>query len=186
MSRDLSAANLGEISSDKLAPLLFAELDFSGGMVRVHSAIGTISWGGNDWLGVGTFGGIEGLDESSDLSKKTVTFTLSGIPNDLLSVFLSEHYQGRSAKAYIGFISTITYQLVANPEVLFVGKMDSVKTQQGNTFSISLTAENRMSGWSRPVVRRYTDADQQARFAGDLGLQFVSQVTKEIIWGRKA
>jgi hypothetical protein len=186
MSRGLDTANLAAVNNDKVAPILFAELDFASGIVRVHSGIGTVSWGGYDWSGVGTLGSIEGLDENSDLTRKTVNFTLTGIPNDLLAAFLNEHYQGRSAKVYIGFFDNTTYQLVANPANLFIGKMDNVKTKFGKTFSISLSAENRMASWNRPVVRRYNDADQQSRFPGDLGLQFITQAaTKEIVWGRK-
>lgn len=186
MSRGLVTANSNAVTGQTLSPILFAELDFSGGMVYVHSAIGTITWGGNDWGGVGTLGAIEGLDEKSDLTRKTVTFRLTGIPNTLLSVLLAESYQGRAAKVYLGFFSNTTYQLVADPHLLFTGKMDSVTTEEGETFSIELTAENLLAQWARPVVRRYTDVEQQSKFLGDKGLEFLTQASqKEIVWGRK-
>lgn len=186
MSRGLAASNATAVAASVVRPIIFAELDFTGGFSRSHSGIGTITWGGFDWLGVGTLGSIDGLEEKADLTRKTVVFTLTGIPNTLLSVVSSENYQGRSAKVYLGFFDAATYQLVATPETLFTGKMDKVNTIQGETFSITITAESRLAAWSRPVVRRYNDRDQQSRFTGDLGLQFISQAAqKEIVWGRK-
>ena len=45
--------------------------------------------------------------------------------------------------------------------------------------------ESRLADWERPRVSRYTDADQQQRFPGDLGCRFAPQmVEKELVWGR--
>jgi hypothetical protein len=187
MSRGLDTANEAAITDDVVIPVLFAELDFDSGFVRAFSGIGTINWGGYDWVGTGIFGSIDGLEETSDLSKATVTFTLTGIPNDLLSVALNDDYQGRSAKVYVGFFDRTTYQLVSTPFLYFFGKMDTARTKEGKEFSITITAENEMAAWSRPNVWRYSDQEQQARFAGDTALRFMPHtVPKEIIWGRKA
>lgn len=186
MSRGMDSLNEGAVESDHVAPIIFADLDFSSGHVRVHSGIGTIAWGGYDWSGLGAFGTVTGLEEKSELARKTITYNLSGVPNDLIGVVLSEDYQGRSAKVYIGFFDTTTYQLLATPELLDSGLMDVSRIKEGKECSVSITAESRISAWSRPVVRRYTDAEQQAKFAGDKGLEFLSQAAqKEIVWGRK-
>ena len=185
MARDLSVNNLAATTADVVAPVHFAELQFDSGTVRVHSRLGTLTWGGNDWIGLGRFGGASAVEETADLSRKTVTYTLSGIPGDLMSVVLDEHYQGRPARLYLGFLDTVTNQLLDTPELLDQGRMDVSDTDEGETCSISITAESRFAAWERPVIRRYTDADQQARFPGDRGLEFVSQAAqREVPWGR--
>lgn len=187
MSRDMDALNEAAVAADVVIPIQFAELDFESGFVRVHSALGTITWGGYDWLGVGQLGSVEGLEERAELLRKVVTYNLAGVPSDLIAAALDENYLGRSAKTYIGFLNTTTYQLVATPELQDAGLMDTTKSKQGKTCSLAVTAESRMASWSRPVERRYTDTEQQARYPGDKGLEFVSQAAqKEIIWGRKA
>jgi hypothetical protein len=51
--------------------------------------------------------------------------------------------------------------------------------------SVVKNLESRLVDWERARVRRYNDADQQAEYPGDLGLQFVEQmVEKQLIWGR--
>jgi hypothetical protein len=186
MSRGLEAAAETAIEQSVVAPVLFADLDFPSGHVRVHSGVGTITWGGYDWLGVGTFGDISGLTESAELERKTVTYTLRGVPNDLISVVLGENYQGRTDRVYIAFFNTTTYQMVADPHLLHSGLMDVTAIKESSTCTITVTSESRIASWSRPVVRRYTDAEQQRRFPGDKGLEFISQAAqKEIVWGRK-
>lgn len=187
MSRGLSANNQTAVGADIIAPILFAELDFSGGFVRVHSSIGTIAWGGYDWLGVGTFGNVSAVEDSAELQRQTVSYTLNGIPTAMMSVVLNEDYQGRSAKLYLGFFDRNTGLLTDTPALIALGKMDVSKVKQGKTLTITITAESRVSAWNRPIVRRYTNAEQQARFTGDKGLEFIDQASrKEIYWGRKA
>lgn len=187
MSRGLSTANETEVNKNGAGlVVLFAELDFSGGMVRAHNQLGTITWGGNDWLGVGTFAKVSVIEESAELSKRTITFTLNGIPTELRSLVLNEDYQGRSAKLYVGFIDQTTGQLVSDPDLLDQGRMDVSDTEIGKDISITITAESRVSAWDRPLVRRYTNADQQSRFPGDRGLEYIDQAAnKAINWGRK-
>jgi hypothetical protein len=187
MSRGLDSLNEAAIEQPVVAPVLFAELDFPSGFVRVSSGVGTIAWGGYDWLGIGTFGDVSGLTESAELERKTVTYTLRGVPSDLIAVVLGEQYQGRPDKVYLGFFHTATRQLIADPELLHAGRMDVSTIREGNSCTITVSSESRIAAWSRPIVRRYTDTEQQRKYPGDKGLEFISQAAqKEIVWGRKA
>jgi hypothetical protein len=187
MSRDLSTDNLTAVTADVFHDILFAELDFPSATVRAHNGLGTITWGGHEWLGVGSFGTVTGVEEDSTLSKKTVVYTLSGIPNDMISLALNDYYQGRAAKVYLGFLDLTTGQLVDDPVLLDQGRLDVPETEEGESVTINITAESRVSQWERPRARRHTNADQQARFPGDRGLEFVSQAAqKEINWGKRS
>lgn len=186
MSRGLSTENLNAADSDVPVPIYFLSLDFASGVVYMHSRIGTITWGGNDWIGVGSFGEISAVEETSELSVKTVTYTLSGIPNEFISIVHEEHYQGRAARLYLGFIDRTTRQLVDTPFILDTGRMNVPEISDDATCQVTLTAQSRISLWDRPAIRRYTDADQQKRFPGDKGCAFVNQAAqKELNWGRK-
>lgn len=188
MSRNLDSVNEDEVNKKNFGlEILFAELDFESGFVRAHNGIGTITWGGYDWLGVGTFGKVSPVEESAELSQRTLIYTLSGIPPEMISVVLDEYYQGRAARLYIGFVDPTTGQLIADPDLLDQGRMDVSDIEEGKELTVTITAESRVSAWDRALLRRYTDKDQQSRFPGDKGLEFVPQAaTKEINWGRKA
>jgi len=67
---------------------------------------------------------------------------------------------------------------------MFKGRMDTMNIALGKTATITLTAESRLIDWSRPRIRRYTNADQQERFSADKGFEFVSDTVEiEIVWG---
>ena len=75
--------------------------------------------------------------------------------------------------------------LIGDPVQILSGRMDTLSWSEGETAAVSMTVENQLVDLDRARVRRYTDADQQAEYAGDLGFQYVaSLVEKEITWGR--
>jgi hypothetical protein len=184
MSRDLTATNESAAAASTIAPVLFLDLGFDSGTVRVHSWLGDITWGGHTYTGVGQLGTVGTVDEDSELSRTPITLTLSGIPTSLVSAVLNEYYQGRTATLYLGYLNTTTLALVDDPFVAYRGRMDEPNVVQGEHLTVTVSVESRFAAWDRPLVRRYNDADQQSRYPGDLGLQFVEQSTeKQIAWG---
>lgn len=165
-------------------PVIFVKLSFDDADVNFHSDHGTITWGGEDYTGVGRIGEITGIEENCELSRTPISMTLGGLPNDLLAIFLAEQYQGRKATVYLGYLDMTTYRLVDDPIVIYRGLMDSPTVKRGETTSITLTVESRFAQWDRPLIRRYNNEDQRARYSGDTGLQAVEQSTeKQIVWG---
>jgi hypothetical protein len=186
MTRNISADNQTASQASAIHPVLFVELMFDDGAVRFHSELGDITWGGNTFTGAGRLGSISAVEEESELSRSPLTMTLSGLPTDLLSVLLNQHYQGRQATVYLGYLDLTANQLVDDPFVLHRGRMDTPQVEQGETLSISLSVESRFAAWDRPVSRRYNNADQQSLYPGDRGLEFVeSSVDRQIAWGTK-
>lgn len=185
MSRDISIANQNASSASVILPVYFVALNFGSGNVFLHTQLGTISWGGNDYIGTGGISGISPVDEDTDLARSTLQLTLFGLPDNIISIVLNESFQGRTATIYFGYLNLTTHILVDNPFIVFRGRMDTASVEQGETCSVSLTVESRFAAWDRPLVRRYNNADQQSRFPGDRGLEFVEQTTeKQIVWGQ--
>lgn len=189
MTRDINAATEAASSADVIQPILFVKLAFDSGDVNFHSGIGPITWDGDTYTGAGRFGSINRVDEDSELSRTPITLNLSGLQSgstsELVSALLNEHYQGRTATVYLGYLDTTTGVLVDDPIIIYRGLMDTPAFDQGETLSISLNIESRFSRWDSPLVRRYNNADQQALYPGDTGLQFVEATTeKQIVWGQ--
>ena len=54
----------------------------------------------------------------------------------------------------------------------------------GEKATITLTGESRLIDFFRPRISRYTDAEQQALYPGDLGLQYVNDLQEASVpWG---
>jgi hypothetical protein len=185
-TRNVDSATLTAAAEDLIHPILLAKLEFDSGDVLAHTGLGNLSFGGDTYLGVGKFGGISTAEESSDLARTPLNLTLSNIPGDMGAIALGEHYQGRRATLYLGYLDTTTRQLVGTPAILYRGRMDNMSIEQGETFTVSVSIESRFAAWDKPILRRYNNNDHQSRFAGDRGFEFVEQAAeKQIVWGGK-
>jgi hypothetical protein len=183
--RNIDVATEAASEAAVIEPVFFVKLAFDAGDVNFHSRIGDITWGGDTYTGTGALGGIDRIEEDSELARTPVSMTLSGLPTTLIAALLTENYQGRLATIYIGYFDTTTKQLVADPIILYRGLMDTPTFAQGSTLSITLSVESRFAQWDRPLSRRYNNADQQGFFPGDTGMSFVEQSTeKQIAWGQ--
>lgn len=183
--RTIATAVRTSLEAANVIPVMFVSLDFASGLVNVHSGVGSISFGSLTFLGLGTLGSVKQIDEGSELQAYGVEMRLRGIPNNLISAALTEHYQGRDAKIWLGTLSP-SYALLDTPSIVFAGRMDNMQIQLGpETSEIALSVENRLVDWDRPRIRRYNNADQQAEYPGDLIFEFAEQmVNKTLFWGK--
>jgi len=161
---------------------IFAELDFESGVTRWHSGTGQVNWNGEVWVGAGDQGEISEIQEGDELQSSDIQLGLNGVDPVIIGKALSENFQGRPAKIWLGVLDS-DYQIVGEPVGPFSGTMDTMDGEVGESGKIILTIKNRLADWERSKTRRYTNEDQQSEYPGDLGMEFVSQmVEKELVW----
>jgi hypothetical protein len=162
----------------------FVDMDLPSGDLRLHTRIGTVSWGGFDWLGVGKFGDISDIDEDAALRPSGVTVTLSGVDSALITSALTEDFHGRSIAVYEGFLNLTTMALVDTPETKFKGLMDFMSIELGpNGGSITVQCEGELARWQRHRGSLYTHESQQAIYSGDRGFdQIPFTQNRKIDW----
>lgn len=184
MSRDLTTDLRAETLAAGLSPVFLAFFDFQGGAVRVWSGIGSLSWGGNTYTGLGHLGTVSPVEESSDLRANGVAFQLSGVPSGLIATALGDNYQGRDVKLWLGALDAAG-AIVADPYQLFAGRMDALEIDDGpETATIRVYAESRLVDLRRSNERRFTHEDQQIDFPGDDGLDYMPTAqSTPFMWG---
>lgn len=184
MSRGISVGMTAEVAANELRPVLLAFFDFAGGAVRMWNGYRNLVWDGNTYTASGTFGSISPVEESLDLSAKGASIQLSGIPTDVLALALSDDYQGRPAKIWLGAIDS-SGALVTSPVLIFGGRMDTMSlADAGETGTLTLTCESHLIDLNRSRERRYTDQDQRIDYPTDRGFEFVAGLQdKNIVWG---
>mgnify|MGYP001484298069 CR=1 FL=1 len=102
MSRTLDSEVLGAINSASVEVIVLCEFDFASGPIRMWSGYGDISWNGQTWIGTGVFLKLGDVAETQDTSSVQLSFSLSGVPSDMLALVLGEQFQGRPCKVYLG------------------------------------------------------------------------------------
>lgn len=208
MSRDLNTEFVDGLQQSVVYPFFAVDLNFESGPLYFWTGYGDLSINGVTYLGVGTLVNISAVEETTEIEAKGAVVTMTGIPSSFLSLALAEPYQGRECKIYFGlWLNNRTITTQANDTIttedlfefatetdtrylteIFSGELDQMNiSEEGNTSTIGVTAENVLIKLERPVVRRFTNEDQKSRFPSDKGLEFVAGLQdKEIFWGRKA
>jgi hypothetical protein len=208
MSRDLTTEFVDGLQQSVVYPFFAVDLNFQSGPLYFWTGYGDLFINGVTYLGVGTLVNISAVEETTEIEAKGAVITLTGIPPSFLSLALAEPYQGRECKIYFGlWLNNRTITTQANDTIttedlfdlgteaetrylaeIFSGELDQMNiSEEGNTSTIAVTAENVLIKLERPVVRRFTNEDQKSRFPNDRGLEFVAGLQdKEVFWGRKA
>jgi hypothetical protein len=92
-------------------------------------------------------------------------------------------YQGRKGTIWEVMLAPTSWLPVADPMIIFRGRMDQMDITLGATAEVTVKLENRLTDWERPKIRRYTDADQRRRDPADGAFRFLPATTeKVIIW----
>jgi len=211
MSRNLDADMVTALSDAEIQIFFAVQLNFDSQQLNLWTGLGEISIDGNAYTGAGNFLQFSSIEETSEIAARGATITLSGIPSDLLSLALSEPYQGRVCRIYFGVLDAKTFYLLqenadliedengvgigidfntAADDVItevFSGYIDQMDiSEEANTSSIGLSVESKLIDLERARTFRYTSESQKAKYPNDLAFDFVEDLQdKKFSWGRK-
>jgi hypothetical protein len=175
MARGVTAKVKAETQRPEITPVVFYEGEFTSGTVRVWTGAWPISWNGQSWEGLGAFVGLSPITESTGLRADGIVCTLSGVPNGKLQNLSGEFKHSYVATLWLGFLDRAD-RLVADPTVLYFGKMGVPTIKKGRkTSTISITYEKELLD-KRGEPRRYTHEDLQIDHPGDLGHAYVNEL----------
>jgi hypothetical protein len=223
MSRTLSGGVEVNIEDDVIYPFFAVELLFDDGtfdgadgniydrILRLWTGFGTLVYNGNSYFGTGNLLDISAVEETVEMAARGATLTLSGVPSDVLSLALSEQYQGRQARIYFGLFQKGRLERQSSTDEnqdfillqdggkiilernetslteIFTGYMDQMNIEEGPQSSrVELRIENKLIDLERPRVGRFTSEYQKSVYPDDKGFDFVESMQDlQLNWGRK-
>lgn len=176
--RTIPAALITALEQQSVDLYFAVELLFDTSPLRIWSGIGETVIGGNTYTGTGSLLSITTAEESNDLAANGASITLSGVDSGIIALALTEPYQSRICKIYIGSGENVLE--------VFSGYMDVMTFDDGgDTCTITLTVESRLITMDRAVSLRYTQESQAARYPTDTFFSYVADLAdKSITWGR--
>jgi hypothetical protein len=207
LTRDLDDTLLAAIEGNTLSPFIAVQMNLDESTLRMWSGYGTKNINGNDFIGVGTLLGVSAIEETAELYASGATVSLSGVPTDMLSLALSQSYQGRRAYVYLGVLSSYSSWILVEgswrdggiwndsaswsesgtvASQVFSGYLDQMTIdEQPETCTIAVTIESKLIDLERVRVYNYTSATQKAVYPNDLGFDYVDSLQgKTYNWGR--
>lgn len=208
MSREIGTGIATALEATEVQPFFGVQLYLDSGNLFFWTGLGDLTVGGITYVGTGQFLKISEMEETAEIAARGATLTLSGIPSELISLALSEPYQGRICKIMFGAIDAnriyllqedgsyvlredggridITTGEVTPVVELFTGYIDQMNIDEGpETATIAISIESRLIDLERARTLRFTDQSQKSRFPNDRGLEFVEDLQdKQFNWGR--
>jgi hypothetical protein len=186
MDRGSSSAFQTEVVKSQNRPVHLVEVYFDDETVYMTDAYKTITYSGNDYLGVGHFMGFSNIEEASEIIVSSVTLSLGGIDQAWVSRVLNKAYIDRVVKIYTAFLDD-AQALVIDPVLIFDGRMDTPTISEdpdSGKSSVSVSATNAWVDFSRKTGRHTNHEEQQIHFPGDKGFEFASEIVRDLTWGR--
>lgn len=182
MPRNLPSLMITEITSNQVCLCFLVDIQLVSGTARVWSGMGSVTWNGNTYTGVGSMGAVGEIAEGSDVKSRGTSIELSGIDQTLLNDTLNDLQIGAPATVWLATFSAGAIQAAVKA---FGGTVDRPVIVPGmDTFSIQIALETKMANLQRPTNRRYTLADQRRYYPDDTGFQFVEVLNDiALLWG---
>ncbi len=154
-------------------PVVFVWLDWPGGAIRAHSAVGTITWGGHNWIGVGPFGAINLPGEFGSMVNAEADLSILGDPVTL-DDYADDVIRNRDGGIYFGCLTGrvgTSTTLVSDPVTVFSGQMDVYEIEATDADG-GATHRGTVRLITGPGARSdaavfHSDQDQARRFPGD-------------------
>jgi hypothetical protein len=184
MPRPLSPALLTALSAPILNPALFVQAQFSDETVYMWSGVGSVTWNGHTWIGLGGFLGVTTPEDSSTVEAKGITLMLSGMDAKMLPQALNDVVLGYPVTVYLALYDS-NNTLIDGPVVAWAGRLDQPTFEVGGTeVSLQINCESRLLDMNVGVDRRYTHEDNQLDNPGDLCFMFVDSIQEmTLFWG---
>lgn len=171
----------------RLSYLVF--LDFDAEPMRLWTGYGQIVSGGFTWTGVGGLGSISGLEQAVNGEAPETTLILSGVDSDIVRLTRDEFTakaRNKLVRVYVQFhneIDDTPLTLYDDPYPIWSGRMKTARfeLQSEGVRRINVAVESLFALRSRPNSSMYTSSDQQQRFAGDKGFDYVPTLLNKVV-----
>tara|TARA_R100000655_G_scaffold70488_2_gene108771 strand:+ start:1566 stop:2132 length:567 start_codon:yes stop_codon:yes gene_type:complete len=187
MTRSLTTAIKNELATDDIRPVHLITIGF-GTAVNItdcsfpltSSVSGSsVTYSSSDFiLGVSNF------TEETDVTKTSLTLTLSGADQTFISTCLNENVVNDSVDIFRGFLDD-SNALIADPFLLYSGQIDTFSiSEKGSDSTVALQIVSHWADFDKTNGRKTNNTSQQRFFSTDVGMDFSSQTVQDIKWGR--
>lgn len=174
-------------SGQRIMVAALFRFEFLSRTMRFWDGVRELNAGGQVWEGSSDVISVSGMGHSRNMAAQQVSFTLTGASTDLIQ-FAAGNQQEVSNRPCTVFLQFLTenQSTLDDPIAVWSGNMDTMGFSVGlDNQQIQLTAETLFVTRVRAPYAYQTDADQQARWPGDTGFQFMPTLrNKTVPWLR--
>ncbi|MEH6478335.1 MAG: hypothetical protein V7727_21770 [Sneathiella sp.] len=184
MPKDLTPQMEAELAKERKRPIYFLEGEFDDGPLRLCTGMGRFQWDGKEWLGSSDLLGISNIPDHVAMASHKMTISLNGLRLENIGLALDQVTQGSPVRIWSGYLDA-DFAIIPDPYLAFVGQMNEpIIEEPGDTVNLSITVDGVSAELLDVKERRRTHEDQQIKFPGDKGLEYVIELQEnETPWG---
>ena len=187
MTRSLTTAIKNELATNDIRPIHLITIGFSSPVNITDCSFpltSSVSGSSVTYSSSSFIMGISNFTEETDVTKTSITLTLSGADQTFISTCLNENIVNDSVDIFRGLLDS-SNALIADPVLLYSGNIDTFQIDQSETEStVILTVVSHWADFEKKSGRQTNNNSQQRFFSTDVGMDFSSQTVLDIKWGR--
>jgi hypothetical protein len=188
MTRSLTTAIKNELATNDIRPIHLITIGFSTPVNITDCSFpltSSVSGSSVTYTSSDHLIGISDFSEQTDVSKSSITLTLSGADQTFISVVLNENIINDSVTIHRGLLADDN-TILDDPFLLYKGSIENYEIQEKETSStLSLSIVSHWADFNKKNGRKTNNTSQQRFFANDKGMDFSSQTVQDIKWGRE-
>lgn len=152
---------------------LFVSIEHPSGTGYFYTGIGARVWNGQTWNGVGRFGGITPIKQTSDLAIQDITFGLSGVDPSLLAG-LGDAVLNLKGQVWLACFARDD-SVIPDPYQIIDSELDYQVFTIDNTglATIQIIAHSGFYTLQRGVDEAWTPENQKLTYPTDTGLDMI-------------
>ena len=183
--RSLSAPTLAALAGGQLAIVQLVHMAFASPIALNTSNLHLV-WDSVTYIGAGAVGAIGQVDDSPG-EIKGLNFQLIGVDSAYISLALDDAGVVQGTPVTIRTAILNSSYVVLDAPIEWTGKLDSMSIEEdGETCTISVSAESSAVDILRGGPLTYSDADQKSLYGTDRAFEFITlQAIPPIIWPSK-
>lgn len=176
------------------APLvcLLLKIELPEHTIRLVDGVGQIIFNSETYSGedevYGVLDSVESLTEQVGTEAPTARFTFLPASLAALADITAPANQGSPVYVWFGAVDQATGLLIGEPELLFLGELDTAEAEAGPETTV--IAFDVVSAWERLFEAneglRLNDKFWQSVYSGARGLQYVTEIQRDLPWGYDA
>ncbi len=188
MARTLTTAVKNELLTGQIRPVHLLTIGFATPVNITDNAFdltSSISGSSVTYSSSAFLVGASSFEEQTDISKTTLSVSLSGVDTTFISIVLAENIVNDSVTIFRGLLNS-SNALIADPILLYQGNIDTFEISETETQSnVKLMIVSHWADFEKKSGRKTNNASQQRFFSTDVGMDFSSETVLDLKWGRE-
>ena len=188
MSRSLTTAIKNALATNDIRPFHLLTIGFSTPVNFTDCSFpltSSISGSSVTYTSSDFIIGVSDFTEEIDVTKSSLTISLSGADQTFISTVLNENVTNDEVTIFRGLLDS-SNAIIADPFLLYKGNIENFAINENTKSSVvNLSVVSHWADFEKKNGRKTNNTSQQRFFSTDVGMDFASQTVLDIKWGRE-